>query len=134
MTEVQELKQQVADLSSKFKALDNEIHTIKHNSANIANQIGSIHKVLERLETTLMKYDGNKAIGFEGKFQELEDKLEDLKKQNSILMDAYEIGKTWKIKLSGFFLALATLSTLVAATFGIAKALYWIYEHLQPSK
>lgn len=134
MTEVQELKNQVSDLSSKFKILDKEIHTIKHNSANIVIQIDGIHKILERLETTLMKYDGNKEIGYDGKFRELESKLEDLKKQNTVLMEAYQIGKTWKIKLSGFFLALGTLSALVGAGFGVVKGMYWLYQHLIPNK
>lgn len=134
MTEVQELKKEVLNLTEKFKQLDKEIHLIKHNSANVSIQIDGIYVLLKDIEKTLMKYDGNKEIGFDGKFKEMQDQLSELSNQNKILMEAYEIGKTWKIKLSGFFLALATLASLIGATFGVAKGLVWVYEHLIPNK
>lgn len=130
---MEEIRQELASLKLLISEMDKELHQVKHENNNIKNQINGIYNSLEKIsdsfETFMQKYDGNSEIGYVGKFTELKADMEKLKESNKILMDAYEIGKVWKIKLSGFFMVALYLAGFVGLLFSCVKGLVWIFDH-----
>ncbi len=122
-----DLTQQIENLTKKFEALDAELHEVKHNSANVAQQMkgitASLNELAESFKTFSEKYEGKPDIGYAGKISAMEKDLQ-------ILKEAYELGKVWKIKISGFFMAMTFLAGFVGVVFAVSKALIWLWDHL----
>jgi uncharacterized protein YukE len=127
-------EKEFAEVKSELKDAVGQLHDLKHASNNLTQQVDGIYKQLEHIsksmETFIQRYEGNAEIGYTGQTAEMKEDMEELAKKVNILMDAYEVGKVWKIKISGFFLALTGLAALATFAYGAAKVLVWIKEHI----
>jgi uncharacterized protein YukE len=122
------MEQAILELKEAIKDIQQEIHHVKHEVANEKQQLAGLHKMLERLEVVITKYEGNPEIGYEGKMKVLDSQFEKLSKQVKVLLDAYEVGKVWKIKITGFFMVISFLGAVVGVLFGLVKAAHWIWD------
>lgn len=121
-----EIRKEIVSLKGIVADLDQQLHLLKHGNANIQNQVNALYKTVEaisvNLEKLILKYEGNAEVGFSGKMAQMENDIK-------ILKDAYEIGKMWKIKISGFFMAITFFAGFVGVLVAIGKGLTWLYDN-----
>ena len=127
-------EKEFAEVKSELKDAVGQLHDLKHASNNLAQQVDGIYKQLEHIgksmETFIQRYEGNAEIGYSGQTAEMKEDFLELSKRVDTLMAAYEVGKVWKIKISGFFMALMGLAGIASFAFGVAKFFVWIKDHI----
>ena len=127
-------EKEFAEVKQELKDAVGQLHDLKHASSNMEIQIRGIYTQLEHIgksmETFIQRYEGNAEIGYTGQTAEMKHSVEDLAEKVHTLMDAYEVGKVWKIKISGFFMALTGLAGIATFAYAAAKFIVWIREHI----